>query len=105
MNLRRLWAIARKEALHIRRDPRSLGLAIGVPLLMLLAFGYVEGLNYGKAPVAVPAYFIALEALMRSMHARGIVIYLNVAPQILFERTRHDRNRPLLQVDNPRQRM
>ncbi len=38
-----------------------------------LAFGYVDGLNYGKAPVAVPAYFIALEALMRSMHARGIV--------------------------------
>jgi shikimate kinase len=39
------------------------------------------------------------------MHARGIVIYLNVAPQILFERTRHDRNRPLLQVENPRQRI
>lgn len=38
-----------------------------------LAFGYVDGLNYGKAPVAVPAYFVALEALMRSMHARGIV--------------------------------
>ena len=39
------------------------------------------------------------------MHARGIVIYLNVPPQILFERTRHDRNRPLLQVENPRQRI
>ena len=38
-------------------------------------------------------------ALMRE---RGVVIYLNVAPQILFERTRHDRNRPLLQVENPR---
>ena len=35
------------------------------------------------------------------MHARGIVIYLNVSPQILFERTRHDRNRPLLQVEDP----
>ena len=39
------------------------------------------------------------------MHARGIVIYLNVPPQVLFERTRHDRNRPLLQVENPRQRI
>ena len=39
------------------------------------------------------------------MRARGIVIYLNVPPQILFERTRHDRNRPLLQVENPRQRI
>ena len=39
------------------------------------------------------------------MRARGIVIYLNVPPQVLFERTRHDRNRPLLQVENPRQRI
>ncbi len=36
---------------------------------------------------------------------RGIVIYLNVPPQILWERTRHDRNRPLLRVDNPRARI
>ncbi|AWI78520.1 MAG: shikimate kinase [Betaproteobacteria bacterium HGW-Betaproteobacteria-13] len=36
---------------------------------------------------------------------RGIVIYLNVPPQILWERTRHDRNRPLLRVENPRQRI
>lgn len=39
------------------------------------------------------------------MRERGIVIYLNVPPHIVFERTRHDRNRPLLQVDNPRQRI
>ncbi|MDD3675629.1 MAG: shikimate kinase [Thauera propionica] len=39
------------------------------------------------------------------MRERGIVIYLNVPPQVLFERTRHDRNRPLLQVENPRQRI
>jgi shikimate kinase len=39
------------------------------------------------------------------MRERGIVIYLDVPPQVLFERTRHDRNRPLLQVDNPRQRI
>lgn len=38
-----------------------------------LAFGFIDGQNYGRQPVAVPAYFIALEALMQSMHARGIV--------------------------------
>lgn len=38
-----------------------------------LAFGYVDGQNYGKAPVEVPAYFIALEALLRAIHARGVV--------------------------------
>ena len=36
---------------------------------------------------------------------RGVVIYLDVPPPILWERTRHDRNRPLLQVENPRRRI
>jgi shikimate kinase len=31
----------------------------------------------------------------------GIVVYLHAPPEILYERTRHDRNRPLLQVDDP----
>ena len=35
------------------------------------------------------------------LHTTGWVVYLNVPPVLLFERTRHDRNRPLLQVENP----
>ena len=35
------------------------------------------------------------------MASSGFVVYLNVPPQILWERTRHDRNRPLLQVEDP----
>jgi shikimate kinase len=31
----------------------------------------------------------------------GVVVYLYAAPEVLFERTRHDRNRPLLHVENP----
>ncbi len=31
----------------------------------------------------------------------GWVVYLNVPPVLLFERTRHDRNRPLLRVPDP----
>ena len=53
MNLRRLWAVARKEALHIRRDPRSLGLAIGIPMLMLLLFGYALTLDVDRVPLVV----------------------------------------------------
>ena len=53
MNLRRLWAIARKEALHIRRDPRSLGLALGIPMLMLLSFGYALTLDVDRVPFVV----------------------------------------------------
>ncbi|WP_341646096.1 shikimate kinase [Thauera sp. SDU_THAU2] len=39
------------------------------------------------------------------MRERGVVVYLDVPPAVLYERTRHDRNRPLLQVENPRQRI
>lgn len=37
--------------------------------------------------------------------ARGIVIYLNVMPNVLWERTRHDRSRPLLRVADPKGRL
>lgn len=49
---------------------------------------------------------VVLDPANRALLAqRGIVVYLNVPPHILWERTRHDRNRPLLQVENPRQRI
>lgn len=35
----------------------------------------------------------------------GIVVYLSATPELLYERTRHDRNRPLLQVDDPLARL
>jgi shikimate kinase len=35
----------------------------------------------------------------------GFVVFLDVSPRQLHERTRHDKNRPLLQVENPLQRL
>jgi len=40
MNLRRVKAVAWKEFIQIRRDPRSLALALGIPIFLLLIFGY-----------------------------------------------------------------
>lgn len=37
----------------------------------------------------------------RLLHDTGWVVYLNVPPALLYERTRHDRNRPLLKVPDP----
>lgn len=37
----------------------------------------------------------------RVMRESGLVVYLEAAPKLLFERTRHDRNRPLLRVADP----
>jgi len=53
MNLRRFWAVARKEALHVRRDPRSLALALGIPMLMLVMFGYALTLDVDHVPFVV----------------------------------------------------
>ena len=53
MNFRRLRAIARKEILHVVRDPRSLASAIAIPLTMLLIFGYALSLDVDKIPTVV----------------------------------------------------
>jgi shikimate kinase len=39
------------------------------------------------------------------LSARGLVIYLNASVDQLHRRTRMDRNRPLLQTDDPRARL
>lgn len=41
----------------------------------------------------------------RLMRERGLVVYLYSPPQVLFERTRRDRHRPLLQVADPKARI
>jgi ABC-2 type transport system permease protein len=53
MNARRLWAMARKEALQLRRDPRSLALAFALPALLLLLFGYAISLDVRNIELAV----------------------------------------------------
>lgn len=39
------------------------------------------------------------------MAASGLVVYLHADPELLYARTRHDKNRPLLQVDDPMARI
>jgi len=41
----------------------------------------------------------------RHLADRGVVIYLHASVNQQLARTKHDRNRPLLQTDNPRQRL
>jgi ABC-2 type transport system permease protein len=53
MSLRRTVAVARKELLHILRDARSLALALAMPLLMILLFGYALGLDVDRVPTLV----------------------------------------------------
>jgi len=41
----------------------------------------------------------------RQLRETGWAVYLNVPPVMLYQRTRHDRNRPLLQVEDPLARL
>jgi ABC-2 type transport system permease protein len=49
----RTWAIAKKEFVHIYRDPRSLALVILMPALLMLLFGYAVTLDVKKVSMAV----------------------------------------------------
>lgn len=53
MKMLRLWAVARKEFIHIIRDPRSLGMSIAIPMLLLLLFGYALTLDVDNVPMVV----------------------------------------------------
>jgi shikimate kinase len=52
----------------------------------------------GGGAVLLPENRIAL-------HERGTVIYLRATVDDLWRRTRHDKNRPLLQTENPRAKL
>ena len=45
MRIARLLAVARKEMIQIRRDPRSLGMAFVIPMILLFLFGYALTLD------------------------------------------------------------
>ncbi|MCX5712660.1 MAG: ABC transporter permease, partial [Candidatus Omnitrophica bacterium] len=51
--LKRIRAVALKEFVQIKRDPRSLGLALGIPMFMLLIFGYGLSLDIDHVPMVV----------------------------------------------------
>lgn len=53
MNIMRVLAITKKEFLHITRDPRSLGMAIAIPLLLILLFGSSLSLDVDNVPLVV----------------------------------------------------
>ena len=53
MKLRRVRAVAHKEFLHVVRDFRSLGMALLIPVMMLILFGFALTLDVDNVPMAV----------------------------------------------------
>jgi len=53
MSFRRFIAIFHKEGRHIVRDPLSLAMALALPVLLLILFGYALTLDVDRIPTAV----------------------------------------------------
>jgi len=53
MNLQHVRAMARKEWWHLLRDPRSLGLILLMPTMLLFFFGYAIRLDITDAPIGI----------------------------------------------------
>jgi len=49
----RIFAVARKELIQLRRDPRSLTLAFGLPVLLVLLFGYAVSFDVKDIRLAI----------------------------------------------------
>lgn len=52
-SLVRIGAMASKEARHIVRDPRTLYMSLGMPLVLLFLFGYGVAYDIDRIPVAI----------------------------------------------------
>lgn len=53
LNLLRLWAVMRKEAVQMRRDPVALRLALLMPVIQLTLFGFAVNTDVQHIPMAV----------------------------------------------------
>jgi len=83
-SLVRIGAMASKETLHIRRDPRTLYLALGMPVVMLFLFGYGVSFDLERIPIGVSDgdRTVASRALVDAVTAAGeLVRAADVAPE------------------------
>ena len=62
-------------------------------------------IRQGRCVLATGGGAVLREANRRALHDHAYVIYLRSTPEQLFQRVRHDRKRPLLQVDDPLARL
>ncbi|HXF06788.1 MAG TPA: ABC transporter permease [Blastocatellia bacterium] len=104
MNLRRTRAVARKEFLHVLRDPRSLIMALAIPMVMLLLFGYALSLDVDRIPTLILDGDRSPEsrALVERFHGSRYFQILGFVEEYAAIEREMDRNRILLGLVIPR---
>ena len=73
LSLQRLRAVARKEGLQLRRDPRSLAMAFLMPAAMIILFGYAISFDVRDIRIAVLDQDVSTQsrALVSAFEAAG----------------------------------
>jgi ABC-2 type transport system permease protein len=100
-SLVRIGAMAQKETLHIRRDPRTLYLALGMPVVMLFLFGYGLSFDLDRLPLAIADRDATAESrsLVRAVTAsRELVEGPRAAPEDALRLFRAGRAVALLEI-------
>ncbi|HEX9243409.1 MAG TPA: ABC transporter permease [Anaeromyxobacter sp.] len=100
-SLVRIGAMAQKETLHIRRDPRTLYLALGMPVVMLFVFGYGLSFDLDRLPLAIADQDRTAESreLVRAVTASGeLVEGPRAAPEDALRLFREGRAVGLLEI-------
>jgi ABC-2 type transport system permease protein len=93
--------MASKETLHIRRDPRTLYLALGMPVVMLILFGYGLSFDLDRLPLAIADRDRTAESreLVRAVTASGeLVEAARAAPEDALRLFREGRAVALLEI-------
>ncbi len=74
--MKRILAVARKEFLHVLRDPRSLAVAIAMPAMMVLLYGYAIDMEMKNLRIAVLDCDHTVESrnFVREMTGGGFIV-------------------------------
>ena len=104
MNLRRTRAVAKKEFLHILRDRNSLIMALAMPLVLLLLFGYALSLDVDRVPTWIHDADRSPESrdLISRFRASRYFQVLGTADRLKTVEQKIDRDECLLGVSIPR---
>lgn len=104
MSYRRLRAVFVKELHHITRDPLSLAMALAVPVMMLLLFGWALSLDVDRIPTLVydqNKTQASADLIKQFQASRYFHIYAYVDSYAAIERA-IDRNQALMGIAIPR---
>ena len=86
--LKRAWVVARKEFLHILRDPQTLAIVVGMPVLMMFLYGYALNADIRDARVTV-------QMPVPSVPGRDLVARLDASPFFAVSQVTGAQSEPL----------